>query len=112
MLQISASPFNEVMVAPSLDNLREFVHVVPQGEKQATTIRIGALSPPPRILAKIIQYNLWPIVRRSDLILKIAQFLYAICLRLPFCLWKHNLNVMLEARDKGNTGLPFGCLIT
>jgi hypothetical protein len=29
MLQILASPFNEVLVAPSLDDLREFFHVVP-----------------------------------------------------------------------------------
>jgi hypothetical protein len=60
------------------------------------------------MLAKIIQHNLWPVVRRSDLILKKAQFVYAIHLRLPFCLCKH----ILEARDEGNTGLPFGCLLT
>jgi hypothetical protein len=112
VLQISASPFNEVMVAPSLDDLWEFFHAVPQGEERATTIRIGALSPPHHLLAKIIQHYLWPTVRRSDLILKRAQFLYAICLRLPFCLCKHILDVMLEARDENNTGLPFGCLIT
>jgi hypothetical protein len=28
VLQISASPFNEVVVAPSLDDLREFFHAV------------------------------------------------------------------------------------
>lgn len=38
--------------------------------------------------------------------------MYAICLRLHFCLCKHILDVMLEARDENNTGLPFGCLIT
>jgi hypothetical protein len=38
--------------------------------------------------------------------------LYAICLRLPIYLCKHILDVMLEAQDEGNTGLPFGCLIT
>jgi hypothetical protein len=64
------------------------------------------------MLTKIIQHNLWPIVRRSDLILKRTQFLYAICLRLTFCLWKHILGVMLEARDESSTSLPFGCLIT
>lgn len=63
------------------------------------------------MLAKIVQHNLWPIVRRSDLILKRAQFVYAICLRLPFCLCKHILGVILEARDEGNTGRPFGCLL-
>jgi hypothetical protein len=64
------------------------------------------------MLAKIIQHILWPVVRRSDLILKRAQFVYAICLRLPFCLCKHIISVILEARDENNTGLPFGCLLT
>jgi hypothetical protein len=112
VLQISTSPFNEVVEPPTLEQLREFFHVVPQGEERATTIRIGALSPPHHLLGKIIQQNLWPIVRRSDLILKRAQFLYAICLRMPFCLCKHILGTMLEARDENNTGRPFGCLIT
>jgi hypothetical protein len=31
---------------------------------------------------------------------------------LPFCLCKHILGVILEARDESNTGLPFGCLLT
>jgi hypothetical protein len=47
---------------------------VPQGEELATSIRIGALSAPHRILAKIVQHNLWPVIRRNDLILKRAQF--------------------------------------
>jgi hypothetical protein len=64
------------------------------------------------MLAKIIQQNIWPVARRSDLILKRAQFVYVVHLRLPFCLCKHILGVMLEARDEGNTGLPFGCLLT
>jgi hypothetical protein len=65
-----------------------------------------ALSPMHRLLAKIIQHNLWPTIRRSDLILKRAQFLYVICLRLPFCLCKHILDVMLEAQDENKTSLP------
>jgi hypothetical protein len=44
--------------------------------------------------------------------LKWAQFVYAISLRLPFCLCKHILGIILEARDEGNTGSPFGCLLT
>jgi hypothetical protein len=64
------------------------------------------------MLAKIVQHNLWPVVRHSDLILKRAKFVYAICLRLPLCLCKHILGVILEARDESNTGLPFGCLLT
>jgi hypothetical protein len=112
ILQILGSPYNEVVIPPSLDDLREFFHAVPKGEERATTIRIGALSAPHRMLAKIVQHNLWPVVRRSDLILKRAQFVYAISLRLPFCLCKHILGVILEARDESNTGLPFGYLLT
>jgi hypothetical protein len=69
------------------------------------------LFPPHRLLAKIVEHNLWPIVRRSDLILKRAQFLYAICLTLPLCLCKHIVDIMLEVRDENNIGHPFGYLI-
>jgi hypothetical protein len=110
--QISGSQYNEVVLPPSLDDLREFFHAVPLEEKRATTIRIGSLSAPHSMLAKIVQHNLWPVVRHNDLILKRAQFVYAICLRLPFCLCKQILGVILEARDESNTGLPFGCLLT
>jgi hypothetical protein len=109
---MSASPYNEVVLPPSIDDLQEFFHAVPQGEERATTIRIGASSAPHRMMAKIVQHNLWHVVRRSDLILKRAQFVYAISLRLPFCLCKHILGVILEARDESNTGLPFGSLLT
>jgi len=109
VLQISASPFNDVL-APSLDELREFFHVVPQGEDQAFTIRIGALSPSHHMLAKIIQHNLWPIVKHSNLILKSAQFVYAIYLRLPFCLCKHIMGVMIEARDENKYRSPLWLL--
>jgi hypothetical protein len=112
VLQISASPYNEVVLPPSLDDLKEFFHTVPQREERATSIRIGTLTAPHHMLAKIVRHNLRPIVRRSDLILKRAQFVYAICLCLPFCLCKHILGVILEARDEGNNGLPFGCLLT
>jgi hypothetical protein len=112
ILQIPGCPYNEVVIPSSLDDLKEFFHAVPQGEERATTIRIGALSALHRMLAKIVQHNLWPVVRRNDLILKRAQFVYAISLRLPFCLCKHILGVILDARDEGHTGLPFGCLLT
>jgi hypothetical protein len=112
VLEISASPYNEVVLPPSMDDLREFFHAIPHGEERSTSIRIGALSPSHRMLANIIQQNIWPVVRRSDLILKRAQFIYAVHLRLPFCMCKHILGVMTEARDEGNVGLPFGCLIT
>jgi hypothetical protein len=77
-----------------------------------TNIRIGALAPAHRMLAKSVQHNLWPVARSNDLILKRAQFVYVVHLLLPFCLCKHILGVMLVARDESNTGLPFGCLIT
>jgi len=112
ILQIFGSSYNEVVIPPSLDDLIEFFHAVPQGEERATTIRIGALSAPHRMLAKIVQHNLWPVVRHSDLILKRAQFIYATSLRLPFSLCKQILGVILEARDEGNTDLPFGCMLT
>jgi hypothetical protein len=37
---------------------------------------------------------------------------YALCLRMPFYLCKHILNLILEMRDEHSTGLPFACLIT
>jgi len=64
-----------------------------------------------RMLSKIILHNIWPVTRRSDLILKKAQFVYVVSLRLPFCFCKHILGVILEARDEGNTSLPFGRLL-
>jgi len=112
VLQIPGILYNEVVIPLSLDDLREFFHAIPQGEERSTTIKIGALSAPHHMLAKIVQHNLWPVVRRSDLILKRAQFVYAISLRLPFCLCKHILGVILEDHDEGNAGLPFGCLLT
>jgi hypothetical protein len=112
VLDLLASPYNEVVLPPSMEDLREFFHEVPQGEGRPTNIRIGALAPTHRMLAKIVQHNLWPVARLSDLILKRSQFVYVVHLRLPFCLCKHILGVMLEARDENNTTLPFGCLIT
>jgi hypothetical protein len=112
VLDISASPYNEVVLPPSLDDLREFFHAIPEGEDCSTSIRISSLSPSHRMLAKIIQQDIWPVARRNDLILKRAQFVYAVHFRLPFCLCKHILGVMLEARDEGNSGLPFRCLLT
>jgi hypothetical protein len=78
VLEILASPYNEVVLPPSLDDLREFFRAIPQGEEHSTAIRIGALSSTHRMLAKIIQQNIWPVARRSDLILKRAQLVYAI----------------------------------
>jgi hypothetical protein len=54
----------------------------------------------------------WPTARRSELVLKRARFLYALVMRMPFCLYKHILQIMLEMRDEHATGLPFACLVT
>jgi len=112
VLDLPASPFNEVVLPPSMDEVREFFHAVPQGEGHQTSIKIGALGPAHHMLAKIILHNLWPVTRRRNLILKKAQFVYAVHFCFPFCLCKHILGVMLEARDEGTTGLPFGYLLT
>jgi hypothetical protein len=39
VLDLAGSPYNEVVLPPSMDDLREFFHAVPQGEERATTIR-------------------------------------------------------------------------
>jgi hypothetical protein len=57
ILQILASPYNEVVLPPSLDDLIEFFHVVTQGEELVTAIRIDALTAPHRMIAKIVQHN-------------------------------------------------------
>jgi len=72
VLKIPSTPYNEVVLPPSLDDLREFFCAVPQGEERTITIRIDALSPSHCMLAKIIQQNIWPVARRSDLILNRA----------------------------------------
>jgi len=86
VLKLPTSPYNEVVLPHSLDDLREFFQAVPRGEERANTIRIGALFAPHRMLSKLILHNIWLVTRHSDLILKKAQFVYAICLCLPFCL--------------------------
>jgi hypothetical protein len=54
VLDLPGSPYNEVVLPPSMDDLREFFHAVVQGEEHATTIQIGALTPSHRLLAKIV----------------------------------------------------------
>jgi hypothetical protein len=72
VLDQPTSPFNEVVLPPSMDELREFFHAALQGEEHQSSIKIGALGPAHRMLAKIILHNLWPVTRRSNLILKKA----------------------------------------
>jgi hypothetical protein len=101
VLPISASPFSEDMETPTLEQLREYFHAHPQGhERTHAHIKIGTFSPPHRLLTKIVLHNFWPTVCNNELILKRAQFLYALVMRLPFCLCKHILSIMLESRDE------------
>jgi hypothetical protein len=85
----------------------------PQREdKFHSQINIGAFAPMHRFLVKIVVTNLWPQAPRSEFTLKKATLLYAIVMRIPFCLCKHILHTMLEVCDEKNTSLSFGCLIT
>jgi hypothetical protein len=60
-------------LSPTLEQLRDFFHVDPQGEEQAHAhIRIGFFFAPHRLLAKIVLHNLWPTIHKSELILKKA----------------------------------------
>jgi hypothetical protein len=90
----------------------DFYDAHPQGEEWAHShIKIGAFFPPHRLLAKIVLHNLWATARRSELVLKRARFLYALVMRMPFCLYKNILQIMLKTRDAYATGLPFACLV-
>jgi hypothetical protein len=81
-------------------------------KERSTPPPLGSVPYPPLTACWPRLFSTWPVVKRNDLILKRAQFVYAIHLRLPFCLCKHILCFILEARDESNTGLPFGCLLT
>lgn len=71
VLPNSVNPFNEVLEPLTLYLLRDFFHAHPQGEVQEHAhIKIGGFSLPQHLLAKIVQHNLWPTVRRSELVLK------------------------------------------
>jgi hypothetical protein len=85
VLPVSARFFTEDMEPPTLKQLKDYFHAHPQSHEQAHAfIKIGAFSPPHRLFAKIVLHNLWPIARKSELVLKRAQFLYALCMRMPF----------------------------
>jgi hypothetical protein len=113
VLPILANPFIEVLEPPSIEQLRDFLDAQPQGDERAHShIKIGAFSPQHQLFEKIILHNLWPTARRSELILKRDQFLYALSMRMPFCLCKQILTIILDSRDDHTTGLPFACLVT
>jgi hypothetical protein len=65
-------------------------------DKVSHYIMIGIFSSPHRLLAKIVQHNLWPTTRRSELVYKRARFLNALVLLVPFYLCKHIVLTMLE----------------
>jgi hypothetical protein len=76
------------------------------------SIRISIFSSPNHLLAKIVQHNLWPTARQSELVYKRARFLYALIQRILFCLCMHIVFTMLEMRDEHMASIPFACLVT
>jgi hypothetical protein len=108
---ISANTFNEVLEPPTLEQLRILSCLTTGWGASTCSHQISAFSPSQHLLTKIVQHNLWPTVRRSELILNRAQFFYAIVMRMPFCLCKQIFNRMLEMRDDHSIGLPFTCLV-
>jgi len=112
VLNIEGVSFTGGMDPPSMDDLMDFFDAHPQGDERAhQDIKIGAFSSSHRLLAKIVLHNMWPITRRSELVLKRARILYALIMRMLFCLCKHIMHTMLEMRDEHSTGLPFARLV-
>jgi hypothetical protein len=106
-------PFPDFVDPPSLEELIIFYdpqHRAP--DRVSHSIRIGIFSSSHRLLAKLVQHNLWLMARRSELVLKRERFLYALIQRIPFCLCKHIVLTILQMRDKHQTSLPFVCLVT
>jgi len=73
-----------------------FMHIHRERSEHMLTSKSMPFLPRTARSRKIVQHNLWPTVRQSELVLKRAQFLYAIVMRLPFCLCTHILNIMLR----------------
>jgi hypothetical protein len=102
-------PFSNSMDPPSMEELLDFFAPQRAHDRVTHSIRIKLFSSPHRLLAKIVLHNLWPIVQRSELVLKRARFLYALIHKIPFYLCKHIVLIMLEMRDEHQRGLPFVC---
>jgi len=102
-------PFSNSMDPPSMEELLDFFAPHRAHDRVTHSIRIDLFSSPHRLLAKIVLHNLWPIVQRSELVLKRARFLYALIHKIPFYLCKHIVLIMLEMRDEHQRGLPFVC---
>jgi hypothetical protein len=58
-----------------------------------------------------VLHNLWPLGRRSGLVLKRARLVYALIQNVRFCMCKFLLHVMIDMFDDHRCGLPFGCLV-
>jgi len=107
------SPFPDSVVSHSMEELPMFFDPQHRAQDRVSHFfRIGIFSSPHCLLVKIVQHNLWPIARRSELFYKRTRFLYALIQRIPFCLCKHIVLTMLEMRDEHQTSLPFACLVT
>jgi hypothetical protein len=107
------NPSQDSMVSPTMEELLMFFDPQYRAQDRVShSIRICIFSSPHRLLAKIVQHNLWLTFRRSELVYKRARFLYALIQRIPFCLYKHVVLTMIEMRDEHQTGLLFACLVT
>jgi hypothetical protein len=113
VLDIAGVPFTDGMGPPSMDDLMDFFDAHPQGDERAHQhIKISAFSSPHRLLVEIVLHNLWPTARLIELVLKRVRFLYALLMKMAFCLCKHIVHTMLEMRDDHSTSVPFACLVT
>jgi hypothetical protein len=78
-IPFEGSPFPNSVVSPTMEELLMFFD--PQHRAQDRvfhSIKIGLFSSLHRLLAKIVQHNLWPMARRSELVYKRARFLYGL----------------------------------
>jgi hypothetical protein len=104
-------PFLDSVDPPSMEELHMFFdpqHRAP--DRVSHLIGICIFSSLHRLLAKIVQHNVWSMARRSELVLKRVRFLCTLIQRI--CLFKQVVFTMLEMRDEHQTGLPFACLVT
>lgn len=72
-------PYQDSVDPPSMEEMIQFFdHLHHNRDRNPQSIKIGTFNSPHRLLAKIVLQNLWPLVRRSQLVLKRARFLYAL----------------------------------
>jgi hypothetical protein len=113
LVPLKGVPYPDSVDPPSMEEMIEFFDSHHQAQDRALqSIRIGVFSSFHRLLAKIVQHNLWLIARWSDLVPKRVRFLYALIQWVPFCLCKHIVLTMLEMRDEHQKCLLFACLVT